>query len=230
MVIIVHWKSLRSTSCASRSDSSSREAVASSRSNTPPFTLCRRTSTRARQSNCCSPTEKLEPPSSIWACKPPAAATRPERCTLSSAAVSTSSGAVLKGSILNRNVPLNMVAVCGTIETTFRKSCRPMSSTLTPSMERRPPAGSTKRIMVLSKVDLPQPVRPMMPTRLPPCTVNDNLLSTKGNSGRYLTLISSNSTVPLDGQPLCGRLSSTTSGASVGMSHTYWLILSTLTI
>ena len=53
---------------------------------------------------------------------------------------------------------------CGTRARRERRSYRPMLAMSRPSMTMRPLLGSTMRNSVSSRVDLPHPVRPAMPT------------------------------------------------------------------
>mmetsp|Transcript_6916 Transcript_6916/g.17694 ORF Transcript_6916/g.17694 Transcript_6916/m.17694 type:complete len:258 (+) Transcript_6916:567-1340(+) len=111
-------------------------------------------------------------------------------------------------------VPEKMTGSCGTSASRERRSRSPMDSTSCPSMRRLPPQGSTSRYSVIIMVDLPQPVRPAMPTFSAALMEKLMPLSTGGRSARYFTVSCSAVMAPRDGQPAGGRWPSTTCGAS----------------
>lgn len=79
-----------------------------------------------------------------------------------------------------------------------------------PSMDIDPERGVIRRRSESVREDLPAPVRPTMPIRVPPETLNDTFFSTRGPVGEYATLRSWTSMDPFEGQtsgtdiPSCG--------------------------
>ena len=198
MVMIVrdaNWSAI--TSCISLSVSRSTDAVASSRHTT----LVSRSSARARHSICRCPALKFSPYSATGASSPtPCSVTAGLSCTASSANHSVSSECSLNGSRLSRTFPLNRIGSCGMHVTRDRRSFSVMFCTSTPSSVMLPPHGSTSRQSATMSVDLPEPVRPQMPTFSPARTSKETPRSTSGRPGRYRICVLRNWMAPALGQ------------------------------
>mmetsp|Transcript_2782 Transcript_2782/g.8970 ORF Transcript_2782/g.8970 Transcript_2782/m.8970 type:complete len:226 (-) Transcript_2782:963-1640(-) len=174
-----------------------------------------RSSARARASSCRCPTEKLLPPSLTAASRPPSMARTTESiCAVASAAHISTSFALPNGSMLYRTVPTNKVGSCGMMEMAARRSVRPKVPTSMPSMVMRPDASSTMRSSATDSDDLPAPVRPTMPTRVPAGTLKVRLRRTSGSPGLYRMTTFSKVTAPADGHEAGGFVSGTSAGAS----------------
>mmetsp|Transcript_113945 Transcript_113945/g.226720 ORF Transcript_113945/g.226720 Transcript_113945/m.226720 type:complete len:272 (-) Transcript_113945:2571-3386(-) len=145
-----------------------------------------RSNARAKQTNCRCPTEKFSPPSCTVASRPPDKSfTTPSNEEWRSAAQISSSDLAWKRSRLSRIVPENIMASCGIIANACRRSCRPSLRTSTESIniDPLPKTGelmSTSRNSTPNNVDLPHPVRPQMPTFMPPSMTTDMPFRTKG--------------------------------------------------
>mmetsp|Transcript_81222 Transcript_81222/g.224845 ORF Transcript_81222/g.224845 Transcript_81222/m.224845 type:complete len:313 (-) Transcript_81222:1080-2018(-) len=189
-----------------------------------------RNSARARQTSCLSPQEKFSPPSLTLASRQPGRfCTMASREAWRSAVQSWSSVRSLKRSRFSRTVPANMTASWGMIARPRRRSRSPNFAMSTPSIRIWPsprPSGeamSTKRKSTARSVDLPQPVRPQMPTFMPPSITTEIPSSTLGRPGRYCIATSTNSTRPADGHTFGGR-HSVIRGASGSTSVAYsWM-------
>ena len=111
-------------------------------------------------------TEKLLPFSARAVASPSgSAATEARMPTCSSAAMSSSARLAPAGSRFLRSAPANMTGSCGTTAAIARSSRSGMRSASTPPMRIAPPAAGTNRSSAAASDDLPEPVRPTMPTR-----------------------------------------------------------------
>mmetsp|Transcript_481 Transcript_481/g.1410 ORF Transcript_481/g.1410 Transcript_481/m.1410 type:complete len:228 (-) Transcript_481:195-878(-) len=146
-------------------------------------------SDRVSTSSCRSPCEKFSPNSATSLPSPPASSTLLRIEHRSSASQIASSSYWSNGSMLERTVPLKMTGFCGTMESLDRSACRPILDTSTPSMVMGPDpsssgSGSTRRRSESRRLDLPPPVRPTTPTRMPGSMSSETPLRTSGVSGR----------------------------------------------
>mmetsp|Transcript_3292 Transcript_3292/g.10314 ORF Transcript_3292/g.10314 Transcript_3292/m.10314 type:complete len:293 (+) Transcript_3292:286-1164(+) len=207
---VLSLKHSRSMRWIMASVSRSTLAVASSATSTRGL----RSSARAMQISCRSPTLRLAPPSSTaWLSWPVISRTLSASCTLSSASQHCSSVCSSNGSRLRRSVVLNSTGSCGTMAMRERRSCRPMAEMSSPSMNTERAPGSTRRQMATMRLLLPAPVRPTTPIFSPARTSKVSPLSTSGPS-RYRSCRSRTFISPRDGHSGGGAWSGTCSGAS----------------
>mmetsp|Transcript_96398 Transcript_96398/g.281702 ORF Transcript_96398/g.281702 Transcript_96398/m.281702 type:complete len:446 (+) Transcript_96398:340-1677(+) len=139
------------------------DEVASSRSSRPG----RFGTIRARQSSCRWPMLKPQPPLPpvmAYSRRPGSDSTHCDARTCRKASHNCLSVSWPEGSRLWRTVPENSTGSWGTSPTASRKAVRLTVAVSTPLSSTRPLRGSTIRKSANSKVDLPQPVRPTMPT------------------------------------------------------------------
>mmetsp|Transcript_24552 Transcript_24552/g.69758 ORF Transcript_24552/g.69758 Transcript_24552/m.69758 type:complete len:239 (+) Transcript_24552:112-828(+) len=115
-----------------------------------------------------------------------ARASRPQRWSAARASASESSSPKFAFS-----PPATTTASCGTTAKAARASCNRKVERSTPSMSTRPeapkddgPATGQRRSSNATSVDLPLPVRPMMPSRSPARTSNVTSRSAGGAPGR----------------------------------------------
>mmetsp|Transcript_35370 Transcript_35370/g.119738 ORF Transcript_35370/g.119738 Transcript_35370/m.119738 type:complete len:203 (+) Transcript_35370:238-846(+) len=147
---------------------------------------------RAKQSSCASPPDTSSPPARI-ARSGPSASRSPARA---SASRSAPSFAFPKGSRFDRTVPENSVAACGTTATPRRNTASGSAATSTPSIRTRPPARGASRSSAVTSVDLPAPVRPTTPQRLPGATAKDTRRSVSVGLDAYRKHTSSKASAP----------------------------------
>mmetsp|Transcript_2828 Transcript_2828/g.6335 ORF Transcript_2828/g.6335 Transcript_2828/m.6335 type:complete len:216 (-) Transcript_2828:1365-2012(-) len=165
--------SVRMACCITASVSTSTAAVASSM--IMIFAWDNRA--RAMQRSCLCPTEKLDPFSvTVSSSEPIAPASKVRR----SPSHTSSSLKRPKGSRLDLTVPEKSTGSCGMTAMTLRRVFRPMVEMLTPSMRISPLSSSTSRSSAVSRLLLPAPVRPTIPTFSLPATARDRPLNTSG--------------------------------------------------
>mmetsp|Transcript_3585 Transcript_3585/g.13058 ORF Transcript_3585/g.13058 Transcript_3585/m.13058 type:complete len:246 (-) Transcript_3585:1156-1893(-) len=189
-------------------------AVASSMTST----FGERSSARAMQMSCRSPTLRLPPPSATLSSSDVKASVN---CALRTASHTRSSSNSSNGSRLYRTVPVNSTGSCGIMPILERRSFRPMLAMSTPSMTILPAAASTMRNRPTISELLPAPVRPTTPifSCAPISHVID--LSTSGLSGRYRSEYSRKATTPSLGHDGGGLASSSSKGASGAVCVAY---------
>mmetsp|Transcript_38144 Transcript_38144/g.82980 ORF Transcript_38144/g.82980 Transcript_38144/m.82980 type:complete len:259 (-) Transcript_38144:3623-4399(-) len=173
---------VRTHSWMAISVSASMDAVASSSTSTRG----RRSSARAMHKHWRCPTEKLSPFSVTGASSPPSSdLAKSASCAFSSISqISSSPVAMPVGSTLLRTVVEKSTASCGMMTRLCRSVLRPRVAMSAPSMIMRPSESSTMRNNACMIELLPAPVRPTMPTLLPPGTSKLTLLSTSGRPSR----------------------------------------------
>ena len=125
-----------------------------------------RRNARAIATRCFSPPESFTPLSPTIVCKPSGMAAKVLSSRASLAALSTSSSLAPARPYrrLCRNVSLNSTVSCGTTAVMDRNESCFKSRTSTPSISTLPPVTSYMRSKSLSKVLLPLPDGPTMPT------------------------------------------------------------------
>mmetsp|Transcript_3869 Transcript_3869/g.9165 ORF Transcript_3869/g.9165 Transcript_3869/m.9165 type:complete len:300 (-) Transcript_3869:143-1042(-) len=157
----------------------SMDAVASSSTSTRGC----RSSARAMQMSCLWPTEKFSPPSDTTSLSlSGSASTAGLRVHLSSTAQIWASEWASKGSRLKRRVDENMTGSCGMMHSELRRRDSRTLEASTPSSKIIPFRSSEIRKSATVSEDLPEPVRPTMPTFSPAPTVKVKSLSTSGPS------------------------------------------------
>lgn len=120
---------------------------------------------RARHKSWRCPTLKLDPPSdTLWLSPAGSSFTTCFSSTSSSAAHNAASGNSPNGSRFSLNIPENNAGSCGIMEILDRRSWSPIRKVLTPSTCIRPEKGSMRRKRAMMREDLPDPVRPTIPT------------------------------------------------------------------
>mmetsp|Transcript_10042 Transcript_10042/g.29717 ORF Transcript_10042/g.29717 Transcript_10042/m.29717 type:complete len:229 (+) Transcript_10042:190-876(+) len=187
MTHVASWKpsASRSVRWITESVLKSTAAVASSSSTI----LRRRSSARARLSSWRWPWDRFAPPVSISesrvsGCCCDSCSTVPVRFTMRSASLISSSLYWWKGSMLKRMEPEKMCGSWGMTARLRRSSCRDTRWWSTLSMYTWPPSISFSRARLSSREDLPEPVRPQMPTLMPAGMSMLMPLSTVGRSCR----------------------------------------------
>mmetsp|Transcript_9714 Transcript_9714/g.33561 ORF Transcript_9714/g.33561 Transcript_9714/m.33561 type:complete len:230 (-) Transcript_9714:1575-2264(-) len=154
---------------------------------------------RARHKSCRSPSERLLPSSSTWRSSVPSLPSK----AWSAASVVRMCGSACspKGSRLKRSVPLNKCGACGMTATAFRSCARGTVRVSRPSKMMAPPEIKLRRENAETSDDLPEPLRPTMPTFAPDGMESEMPWRTSGRPSAYLTRRSRSSSAPDRGQP-----------------------------
>ena len=145
--------------------------------------LLRCNSTRAKHTNCRSPTLRFAPcSSSSWSSCPSKLSTNSFSCTFSKARHKSTSWNCSKRSRFFLNDPLNRTGLWPRTDIHRRAFCRLISfiRMLSTSIS---PSASGMRIRAATKEDFPAPVRPTTPTFAPALMLRLILLSTWGPPG-----------------------------------------------
>mmetsp|Transcript_34290 Transcript_34290/g.118160 ORF Transcript_34290/g.118160 Transcript_34290/m.118160 type:complete len:245 (+) Transcript_34290:113-847(+) len=195
MVAALKPSASRSVRWMASSEARSTDAVASS----TQTTRRRSSSARAVQSSCRSPSERLLPSSSTWRSSVPSLPSK----AWSAASVVRMCGSACspKGSRLKRSVPLNKCGACGMTATAFRSCARGTVRVSRPSKMMAPPEIKLRRENAETSDDLPEPLRPTMPTFAPDGMESEMPWRTSGRPSAYLTRRSRSSSAPDRGQP-----------------------------
>mmetsp|Transcript_9937 Transcript_9937/g.22128 ORF Transcript_9937/g.22128 Transcript_9937/m.22128 type:complete len:259 (+) Transcript_9937:247-1023(+) len=162
MVRMVRLSNMRLiTLCTSFSVCGSMAAVASSQHSTGTL----RSAARARHTSCICPSDQASEPVPLsLPCRPPALLT----CSSSEASlitlISSASVCSSKGSRLDLTVPVNTTGSWGMMDRPRRRRLSVMLEMSTPSIMMEPWPSSNMRYRASRQVDLPEPVRPTMPT------------------------------------------------------------------